>query len=334
MSDQADPSRRRRRGRWAVAIAIVAAVVLGAIAWPRPAVAPPIRLPDPNGYDDLSAAGALIRGEWPEKGDLVKAAPDVVWAFVEANKAALDRARAGLGRECMVPIEDTQEGLGKLMDAQSRIRSVSRLMIGEAMVFEARGQFVDASRTCRDLLALGQAMTQGGMSQDAALGWMFQNQAIERIRKLRDRLPAEECRAILRDFEGLDRRRVSLEAIEARWAAWYRGAFGTYQRTMLRWTGQERIARAQDEAMARKGRLRIERAMRFALAEFAIHAHHREKGSWPRSLGELVPDYLAAVPVDPMTAKPIDYPANPSGELTDDLNAIARPDGEVGKTKD
>jgi hypothetical protein len=171
------------------------------------------------------------------------------------------------------------------------------------------------------------------MSIDQQVGCVMQWQAIVGLRKLRDRLPREEILAILGELEALDRNRVPLEAVEARWLAWYKGAHNPAIRAMYRWNGLEKMGRAGEISATRKGRDRVERDLRFLLAELAIRAYHQDKGTWPRSVKDLVPAYLTAVPIDPNTGKPLDYPANADGELTDDLTSIARPDGEVTPPK-
>jgi hypothetical protein len=289
---------------------------------------PPIKLPDPNGYDDLVKAGALIHGDWPNKGDFAKAKIEEVKAFVVANKASLDLARIGLGRECVAPIENSQAGLEKHLEDLSRIRGVARLLIGEAMVREADGQTVEAVRSYRDVLALGQAMTQGGMAVDLLAMCAIQGQGIARLRTLRDKLPDEATSALLRDLDSLDRRRVSLDDVEARRVLWLQGAYSPIQLAILRLNGFGKPGTAETTAMTTAFD-RIVRTSRFFQVELAIHAFHQDKKTWPRSVKDLVPDYLASVPIDPSTGQPIDYPANPAGELTDDLTTIARPGGEV-----
>jgi hypothetical protein len=291
---------------------------------------PPIKLPDPNGYDDLVQAGSLIHGDWPNKGDFAKAKVDDVRAFVEANKASLDRARVGLSRECVATFDNTQDGLSKHLDSFGRIRSVARLLTGEAIIREADGQPVEAARIYRDLLEVGQAMTQGGMGIDVSAMCAIQAQAITRLRALRDKLPSEAISDLLRDLESLDRRRVTPEDVEARRDLWYQGAFNSYQRAMMRLSGVEKKARVDELRIAKSLLDRIAaRPMRFFMIELAIHAYQEDKKAWPRSVKDLVPGYLPSIPIDPSTGQPIDYPANPLGELTDDLTTIARPDGEV-----
>ena len=319
----ARPARRPRRLRLTLGAltAIIAAIVAGSWVGGRPA---PPKLPDPNGYDDLVRAGSLIQGEWTGSPD-----PAVLRPFVEANRAALDLARVGLGRECLVHFEDSEAGLTRHSEGSGRLKEVARLLTFEGVVAQSEGRIGDASRSFRDAMDVGQALTQGGMLAGAQLGWFLQKINSGHLRKLRDRLSKADARATLADLEALDLRRVPVDSVVARWERWYRGAFDPFQRTLLRWNGIEATERANQRAQAGKARDQAGRALRFLMIELAIHAYHEDKKAWPRSLGDLVPAYLASVPLDPVTGLPIDYPANSSGELTDDLSAIARPDGEV-----
>jgi hypothetical protein len=307
-------------------VAILIGVFVALSGGRRP---PAQKLPVPNGYDDVVKAGSLVKGAWPGKANLKKAEVPEIRAFVEANKAALDLARVGLGRECVAPIEDTQAGLNKHIQDINSFSQIGGLLQAEATVAEADGRVVDASKAYRDKLALGLAMTQGGMGFDMATGCNLQWQAVIGLRKLRDRLPAEEIRAILGELEDVDRKAVPVEAVEARWKRYYQAAHNPYLRLVFRLNGMDKSGLANERKMALQARQRVDRALRFLLAELAIHAYHEDKKAWPRSVKDLVPAYLAAVPVDPSSLQPIDYPANKAGELTDDLPAIARPDGEI-----
>jgi hypothetical protein len=306
-----------------IAILVVVGVAMSMDRRPAPA-----KLPDPNGYDDLVQAGSLVNGDWFHtdltRPDLARLRP-----LVEANRAALELARVGLGRECVVPIENSQEGLSRHIGSTRQLIQLSRLFQGEAIVFEVDGRFLDSSKTYREKIALGQAIAQGGMGEDMLLGSVFQIQAIGGLRELCDRLPSEEIPVLLRELESVDKHRVSLRDVDDRWQAWYQGAHNPLIRTMYRWNGVYETGQSSQINMARQGRERAARSLRFLLAELAIHAYHEDKKAWPRSLGDLVPVYLASVPLDPVTGLPIDYPANPSGELTNDLSAIALPDGEI-----
>jgi hypothetical protein len=318
-----------RNRRLAIGSIPVLLIVVGFLMMIRSG-SPDARWPEPNGYDELAKAGSLIQGKLPNQGDLEKADPAAIRHFVASNQAALDQLRIGLGHESIAPLEDSQEGLTAQFARTARIKTAAWVLRADGQVAEADGRFADAVRSYRDMLRVGQTITQGGMLSDARLGWFVQKIGIGRVRKVRDHLSAEEARLAIRDLESLDARLVAPETVVDRWERWYRGAFPIYQRVALRWNGIEATERANQKSQAVKGREEAARSLRFLMVELAIHAHHLEKGTWPRSVKELVPSYLARVPLDPATGQPLDYPANPRGELTDDLNSIARPDGEIG----
>ncbi len=321
-------TRPRRARRIALVAAIGILAVIAASSWIRlPPTRP--RLPDPNGSDDLARAGSMIRGDWPNKGAVADADPAALRPFVQANRPALDLVRVGLGRESVSPLEDSEAGLGRQFERQVLLKYAARLLIAEGLVAEADGRAGDASRSYLDSLSVGQATTQGGMLTDAQLGWVLQKRAVDRLRKLRDHLPAVDLKATIRAIEAIDRRRVAPDAVVKRWERWYRGAFRPVQRIVLQCGGTEATERLNQQFQARKAHDAAGRALRFLMVELSIHASHGEKGAWPRSVADLVPAYLASVPIDPSTGRPLDYPANPSGELSDDLGSVARPDGEV-----
>ncbi|WP_435009950.1 hypothetical protein P12x_001169 [Tundrisphaera lichenicola] len=248
---------------------------------------------------------------------------------MESNRPALDQARVGLSRESVVPVAHSSDWLAQHMDSVSGIRSVARLLGGESLVYRTDGRYAEASRSLLDEMSLGQAMTQGGMGIDVTMGWVVQKLALRDLQNLKDRLPSGSIVPMIKELEALDRRRVSLDDVVANWSSWYRGSNNLGVRAMYRLSGIEKKARTGEQSMAKPIRDQVERSFRFTLVDFAIHAFHQDRNAWPLSLDDLVPEYLASVPIDSGTGRSIDYPRNQSGELTDDLSAIARPDGAV-----
>jgi hypothetical protein len=286
-------------------------------------------MPDPNGYDDLIRAGALIKGDWPNKGDLAKAKIDEVRAVVEVNKASLELVKVGLGRDCMVRMIDTQEGLGDHLQDISRLRQVYRLLIGQGLVFEADGRPIEAAGCYRDLLKLSQAVTRNGLEIDVITGWSFETKAVSDLTRIRDQLPRDHVLALIGELEFLDRRRVTIAELDTRRERWFAGSFSPYLRTIMSLNGMDKKAKVDATKSLTKGRDKAERSCRFLLVSLAIHAFHEDRKAWPKTVEELVPDYLSSIPIDPNTDKPLEYPSNAEGMLTDDLSAVARPDGEV-----
>ncbi|WP_435009951.1 hypothetical protein P12x_001170 [Tundrisphaera lichenicola] len=320
----------QRRGWWAgTVLMILASIVIVAgilIAWDS---TPTPRLPIPNGYDDLTRAGTIIKGDWPDRGDIDQTDPGILAELVAINRPALDLVKVGLGRGILAHFSDDQGGIAAQIEAWNHLKQVDRLLTAQGLVAESGGRFEDASRSYLELMRLGQATTQGEMYTGAQLGWYFQKNASARLRRLCDRLSNDRCRSILRELDALDHRRVNADAIVDRWARWYQGAFHPAARLMLRANGAEATERSTQRFQATKSHHEAARTLRFLMAEIAIHLAHRETGTWPRSLQDLVPTYLSSVPIDPETGNPITYPASTSGELTDELGSVPSPDGEV-----
>ena len=317
--------------RWLVVgvIASLLALTIWAVFGAPRHFARPFVVPIPNGYDDLVQAGAMIGGPWPDGGDW--RGPDRAgWrVFLAANPGVLKRTRLGLSRAGLANFADTQAGLATQLDQQSHIRSLSRFLLAAARMAQEEGRFPDAARLDLELLEVGQMTTQGSLAVAATVGWVIQEQALHQLRGLRDPLPPAQVRQIIARLERLDEQRTPIQALVDRWERWVDGAFPWWQQVPMRWWGVFAKGRAEQTLMVAKVRARVERAMRFVIPEWAIHLHQQETGRWPRSLAELVPAILTSVPVDPATNRPVAYPVNRSGELTDDLSIFGPTDASA-----
>ena len=59
--------------------------------------------------------------------------------------------------------------------------------------------------------------------------------------------------------------------------------------------------------------IKIEAARRVVVAAIALKRFQVKHGKWPQTLGELTPEFFAAVPVDPFDGKPLRYHPNADG---------------------
>src|SRR5712671_2490040 len=84
-----------------VAIGVVATVLT--LLWRQTATLPPrIALPDPNGYADFVRAGQIAT---TTTSDYRTMSQEELRAFLARNAEALQLVRAGLGKECRVPMK-------------------------------------------------------------------------------------------------------------------------------------------------------------------------------------------------------------------------------------
>jgi len=59
--------------------------------------------------------------------------------------------------------------------------------------------------------------------------------------------------------------------------------------------------------------IRIEAARRVVIAAIALKRFQLKHGAWPQTLGELAPEFVASVPIDPYDGKPLRYHPNTDG---------------------
>src|SRR5262249_25938289 len=67
--------------------------------------------------------------------------------------------------------------------------------------------------------------------------------------------------------------------------------------------------------------------LRCALAALAAERYRRQTGDWPRSLADLVPNYLSAVPLDPFDATQLRYRRTAEGAVIYSVGRDGRDDG-------
>jgi hypothetical protein len=138
------------------------------VAWVAPVCAevafevPRYETPADNAFDHYVAAAALLPKDrpWDDLYDQLDSASlaDAEAAVLVAQEA-LDELRQGIGKPCVVPpVEDYSTSLAYLAD----FRSLTRLLLVEALVHARRGDFASAFRSCQDALTLGQDAARGG----------------------------------------------------------------------------------------------------------------------------------------------------------------------------
>jgi hypothetical protein len=107
-------------------------------------------------------------------------------------------------------------------------------------------------------------------------------------------------------LETLDRQRQPWSDVLEQERAWSRQAFPTVKERLTAYIfwGSQRRAESRAE---QKFKGQQQKARRLTI-DLAARAYRLEKGRRPSSLAELVPDYLKAVPQDPVAGTNRDYP--------------------------
>jgi hypothetical protein len=328
MAEDRSSRRRLRAIVIGVGVLLLAALALGVLSLGL-APPPPTPLPVPNGYDDLVAAGAAVVGAEPAGGKIAQATLEDLRAWVDRNRAPLERARLGLARECRVPVRYDPQFLPGHMEAVGSLRRLSRLFQAIATLAEREGRRAEAVRGGLDQVRLGQQMARGGLMIDEMTGLACERPGREGLSSLLDRLDADECRTALRALDDLDRSRESHEALLARDLDWGFNSVGPGQRVMY-WLAASRLkALWQPAANSATSTYKREVSRQRALIlQLALRLYRIEQGKNPERFSDLVPRYLSSLPEDPF-GQGLLYS---SSMLTGELPPVTEVD-EEGRTR-
>src|SRR5262249_32409537 len=73
--------------------------------------------------------------------------------------------------------------------------------------------------------------------------------------------------------------------------------------------------------------IRWQASLRCAISLLAVERYRQVHGHWPKSLADLVPDYLAKVPVDPYEAAPLRFRPFAEGVMVYSIGADRQDNG-------
>jgi len=280
-------------GKALLAFAVLAALLIIAalvITLREPKFAP-LPMPDPNGYDDLVRAGDMA---------VVPSRYDDLAKLVATNTEALKSARSGLSRECRVPLENTIKSIGR---ANVTFPSFDRLMGAfrlEGRLAEFGQRPADAAQSYVAITRLGQEIMRGGVVMDAVNGSFVEESGLAPLGPLSARLTAEQCRQISTALEAADAKRETVENIVHQEKIWGRRTFG--------WRYyMHPIVIAQQKHRASCITVESDRTRKLMIT-LAARAFELEHGAKPKSINDLVPNYLRTVPKDAFTGKGMAYP--------------------------
>jgi hypothetical protein len=231
--------------------------------------------------------------------------------LVTTNAEPLKLARIGLARECRVPLENTIESIGR-----ANVTFVSFDHLRGAFRFEGRlAEFeqrpADAVQSYLAITRLGQEIMRGGVIMDAVNGSFVEESGLAPLGPLSALLTAEQCKQLAAALESADAKRETVENIVRQEKIWARRAYGWryYRDAITHYIMRGRIAQARQRASRINVVSQLTRKHIITLAARAFELEHNAK---PKTVADLVPTYLKAVPIDPFTGKDMTYPP---GEL-------------------
>jgi hypothetical protein len=289
-----------------IALSIIAApfvfLVCLLLFWDAEPLPPVPPLPNPNGYDDLVKAGQMITGEPGDYNELNKRQ---LGELVATNAGALQLLHAGLSNQCQVPVQFSptywENHLGELAD----IKRSARILAAEGKLSGMQGHPNDAAKYYLEAIHLGNESARGGVLIDQLVGTAIESIGVRNLQTLIDQLDAKSCRETATTLETLDSQRQTWDKVMQQERAWSRRAFPGVRYELMRLMNRHSLEKVFQNAGQKFDEQQSK--TRQLIIEFAARAYQLDKGHPPANLADLVPDYLNAIPQDPLTGTNMVY---------------------------
>lgn len=278
---------------------VLMGVMIGQLFAP-PAPLPP--LPANNGYADLVAAGQLVS---PCSGDFDSATLEQLREITATNVAALALARAGLSNECRVPLQFTEAYITNHLSDLTALKRLAQAFAAEGRLAEMVNRPEAAARSGLDTIHLGIEAGRGGTLMDALVGMAIETLGTSQLQKLADQLDAKSCRETAAALETFDARRQTWAEVMLQENTWSRLTFPGIRHEIARLLHGKSLAKTFQQAQQKFEEDQL--ATRQLAIKLSARAFALEQGHPPTTLSELVPDYLKAIPQDPLTGTNIGY---------------------------
>jgi len=268
-------------------------------AEPLPPVPP---LPNPNGYDVLVKAGNIIKGNVGNYDEMGQAE---LHELAQTNSAAIQLARTGLQQPCRVPTQFSQTYMESHINELAALKQLTQAWVIEGRLAEAENHSADAARLYLEIVRLGNESVRGGVIMDQLVGTAIEAIATANLQKLLPQLKAKSCGETAATLESLDSQRQTWSDVMQQERDWSRRTYSGIRYELARLMTRKSLDKAIEKA-EQKFKERQSKTRRLTI-DFAARAYELDKGHPPANLADLVPDYLKAVPRDPLTGTNMVY---------------------------
>ena len=295
----------RKTRNWLITLLILASpflLFLGLLifwnAEPLPPIAP---LPNPNGYDDLVKAGRAIKS----MAGYDQTNEQQLAELVATNAEALRLLQADLSNQCQVPLQFSENYMANHLNDLAGFKRLSQVLAAEGRLAEMEGRPKDSARSYLDAIHLGTECARGGVVIDQLVGTAIEAIGVAGLQQLVEQLGAKSCRESAATLETLDTQSQSWDEVMQQERGWsrrtYPGMRNELVRVMTRSSLNKAFQKGEEKFYKRQTKMR-----QLAVA-LAARAYELDKSKPPANINDLVPDYLKAVPQDPMTGTNIVY---------------------------
>ena len=258
-------------------------------------------LPADNGYDDLTNSATMLA---TNVFDYAQLSLSHLQTLVSSDSAALQLARSGLQKQCRVPVDYSQAQTAT-PNRLAAIKQLGLAFAAEARLAEMQGRTNDAVKSYLDIIHLGNQSSRGGVLIDQLVGDALEKMGTGGLQQLLPQLDAQTSRETAAALETLDAQRQTWTEVMQQENNWSHKTFPGVQGD---------LARIEESSSLKKmNRLQEHKfnevivSTRQLILQMASRAYELDKSHPPASVGNLVPDYLKAIPQDPFTGTNIVY---------------------------
>lgn len=323
---------------------LAATILVALLAFPPCAVAyrflvttpiPDVDLQGQNIWLKLNEVGAEIDKkdlQDPRSGQL---SLTMLRRFARKNEDKLAVARTLLDTPCWAVVDYDQyrdEKLLKMTDTYSQAKdSFVSLALGfynSGILEAAEGHHDEAARRYLEVVRLCESWPRGGTLLFHFRPWAsVEIYGLVPLESLQPVLTADICLQAIAELKSCESTRESLHAILQRDRA--------VNDRMDHW--ESRLVSIMDEfsgleALLENSQKRRDMQSRRLLLALAMRCYYLDHGNFPQALGELTPQYLDSVPLDPFSGSIFVYRRLPDGFLLYSIGPNGRDDGGLEKT--
>jgi hypothetical protein len=261
-------------------------------------------LPNPNGYDDFVKAGKLLVGD-PVYFNRTNAVE--LRSNIASNAVALRLIRQGLTKKCRIARPISTNYISDRMTELMAAKRLAWLLEADAKLAELEHRTNDAASVCFEIIRFGQETCRGGVMIDRLLGLACEGIGRTTLQNIVNGLDAQQCRARIGELRIALANEEPTEDVLRNEEIWSRINSSLRER-LQSWIP---ISRFNPAKRVRQNFVknceRSELQLKRMTIDLATRAYELDHGRHPKSLSELVPDYLDSIPTDPTTGTNLTY---------------------------
>lgn len=287
-------------------VVVIASVLLAPPAFVYFRLMMPLPIPatvrtNPNGWMDIVAAGRMV-----ENSSAIStisfydtSSPKLLATAVKALTPVYERLDRGLRQAVHCPLEYSEDDVN--VDVATCLRTLARALASRGRLAEAEDRSRDAADSYLQTIRFGFAARRGGLMIHSLVGNACSGVGRAHLYECHEDLASSDLLEFALALEHIEMEAEPGQVFVYRDRIWEQHAFGWHGHLcqILEEISVPESERIQSSFIAACDRELAE--MRLLRTELAIQAFRATMGRLPNSLDEIVPEYIAEIPIDPMS---------------------------------